>query len=82
MKTADFDESMLDAVERLEKMFFPPVDSAEHSRHKKTGTAYFCALENGTVAGYISADAVLETAYINNVAVDPLFRKGARPFRS
>lgn len=46
------------------------------STHKKNGHSIFlCALENGVVAGYISADAVLETAYINNVAVDPLFRK-------
>ena len=77
MKTADFDESMLDAVERVEKMCFSHPWTRQNilDTQKNGHSIFLCALENGVVAGYISADAVLETAYINNVAVDPLFRK-------
>ena len=63
-------------IATLEKACFSEPWSAEALKSsEQNGTHFFVAEADGTFAGYIGIDTVLDEGYITNIAVLPKFRK-------
>lgn len=75
IKTAE--ERHIDGICYIEKLCFStPWDvSAVKSELENEGSIFLVCEAEGKVAGYISMRYVLDEGYINNVAVDPVYRR-------
>ena len=80
MTVTDFTEKYISQAQQLEKLCFSaPWTEQNFLDTLNNGHSIFLAAFSAVeFAGYISADTVCGTAYINNIAVKPQFRrKGA-----
>lgn len=80
MTVTDFTEKYISQAQQLEKLCFsaPWTEQNFLDTLNNGHSIFLAALSEGEFAGYISADTVCGTAYINNIAVKPQFRrKGA-----
>ena len=80
MTVTDFTEKYISQAQQLEKLCFsaPWTEQNFLDTLNNGHSIFLAAFSAGEFAGYISADTVCGTAYINNIAVKPQFRrKGA-----
>jgi len=67
----------LPAVEAIERRCFPDPWSAAVFEHALSDplSLWFAAEKDGVLAGYAGMQAVLDEGYIENIAVDPSYRR-------
>ena len=75
MTVERMEERHIEGIAAIEKQCFRHPWSADGLREELGKGIFLAAVEDGTVAGYVGCQTVLDEGYITNVAVLPAFRR-------